>query len=61
MNEEEYCYEMLRILRDRYEKDQKPYIDRLIAIKQRRTTRIIVTTNELDRLVFADAARKESQ
>lgn len=33
MTEEKYCYQMLADLRQRYERDAKPFLDRLAVLK----------------------------
>ena len=42
--EERYCYQMLAELRKSYERDAKPYIDRLVALKSMQTPAPIVLT-----------------
>jgi hypothetical protein len=44
VTEEQYCYQMLAELRKSYERDAKPYIDRLAAIKSRQPAPSIVLT-----------------
>ena len=40
--EERYCLQMLAELRKAYERDAKPYIDRLIAIHSMRPSKTLV-------------------
>ena len=52
--EERYCYEMLAQLRRSYERDAKPYMDRLVAIKSMRPAQSITLTLDQAR-EFIDA------
>ena len=44
MTEEQYCHQMLSELRKSYERDTKPYIDRLVRIASMQTPRGIRLT-----------------
>ena len=44
MYEEQYCYQALAELRKSYERDAKPYIDRLVAITNMRPAPSIMLT-----------------
>lgn len=45
-DEERYCYQMLAELRKAYERDAKPFIDRLVHLKSLEPTPRIVLTVE---------------
>jgi hypothetical protein len=57
--EERYCYQMLAELRKSYERDAKPYIDRLVAIKSARPApRITLTIDQAREFIdFTMSAR----
>jgi len=50
--EERYIHETLAILRQSYEKEAKPYIDRLVAIRSARTPRMLVTVEKAEAMGF---------
>lgn len=51
MTEEEYCHEMLAILRKGYERDAKPYLDRLAKIEYAKPPRPFFLTNDQMQLI----------
>ena len=56
--EERYCYQMLAELRKSYERDAKPYIDRLVAIKSMQAPSITLTLDQAREVVdFTMSAR----
>jgi nucleoid-associated protein YejK len=56
--EERYCYQMLAELRKSYERDAKPYIDRLVAIKSTQAPSITLTLEQAREFVdFTMSAR----
>ena len=47
MTEEQWCYQRLAELRELYERDARPYIDKLVAIESMRTApRITLTLDQ---------------
>lgn len=57
--EERYCLEALHILRLSYERDAKPYIDRLVAIKSMQPApSIVFQLTAIDPALLAEMAKK---
>lgn len=59
MTEEEYCMEMLRLIREQYEKDAKPYLDRLASLHATRPKpRMLIDPSTLDPEILATLKAK---
>jgi hypothetical protein len=63
MDDEQYCYQVLADLRKSYERDAKPYIDRLAAINSMRPAPGITLTLDQARefIDFSMSARDEEE
>jgi hypothetical protein len=50
--EERFIHQTLAILRESYEKEAQPYLDRLMAIRARKPLRMMVTVAEAEAMGF---------
>lgn len=59
MTEEEYCHQALADLRKSYERNAKPFIDRLMMIQAMKAPRVVLTPDQaLEFIDFKASADK---